>query len=144
MSTTVAGGKWILVAEDDDDDFVLLQDAFKAANVDVRLEHVRDGEEVIECLKKLQNTPAALPHLMILDLNMPKLGGRDVLLEVKASETLQHIPVIIFTNSNSQEEVTEVYRMGANTSIRKPAGFGELKQFVNVFCQYWLTHARLV
>ena len=84
-----------------------------------------------------------MPLLVLLDLNMPKVDGWQVLEAIKTSDALRHIPTVVFTNSNSREEAVKIYQRGANTFIRKPADFGELKHFAENFCQYWFNHARL-
>lgn len=134
---------WMLIVEDDEDDYLLLQDAFESAGVRVRLKWAKDGEEAIACLKDSQKTEASLPLLIILDLNMPKVDGRQVLKEVRSSSEYRHIPVIILTNSHSQQDAKSAYAMGANSFVRKPAGFHELEEFVRVFCKYWFFHSKL-
>lgn len=136
--------KWILVIEDDRDDFELLQDVFRMSRPEIELRYVEGGEEALAYFKELPPSLKSAPLLILLDLNMPKVDGWQILQEIKSSDALKHIPTIVFTNSNSREEAVKIYKMGANTFIRKPAGFGELKHFVEIFCQYWFQHARLV
>ena len=132
---------FILLAEDDDDHTLLINDAFEEAGSEKRLERVRDGEELMDFLLHRGSYQDAKefspPDLILLDLNLPKKDGRKVLKEIKSDPNLSHIPVIVLTCSNNEEDVIETYALGGNSFIRKPVRFD---QFVDVFKtlkKYW-------
>lgn len=135
--------KLILVADDDEDDFMLIRDAFFECGLDVQLQWTRNGEETLQYLRDSVGSPELRPQMMFLDLNMPKIDGRQVLQEVRASQDLRHIPVIVLTNSSSSDDALAVYRLGVNSFVRKPAGFSELKDFIRTFYKYWYEHSKL-
>lgn len=132
---------FILLAEDDDDHTLLINDAFEEAGSDKRLERVRDGEELMDFLLHRGSyrdaKESSVPDLILLDLNLPKKDGRKVLKEIKSDPNLSHIPVIVLTCSSNEEDVVETYALGGNSFIRKPARFD---QFVDIFKslkKYW-------
>ncbi len=133
--------KLILFTDDDEDDFLLLRDLFKESNQDVELRWAKDGEEALDFLRRQENPK---PFLILLDLNMPKLNGREILKQVRSHKELCHIPVIVLTNSMNRQEAVEVYQSGANSFIRKPSGYKDLREFVRVFYKYWFDYSLLV
>ncbi len=137
--------KLILVTEDDEDDYILLRDAFQEHHPDIQLAWTRDGEETLAYLARVADDPAqSLPFIIILDLNMPKVDGREVLREIRATERLKHIPVVVFTNSGNWRDAMDAYRLGVNSFVRKPAGYREQVEFVQCFYKYWFHFSKLV
>ena len=133
----------ILVAEDDEDDYLLLRDAFKeVCNDRAELIWTKDGEETLKFLKENQ-AEETRPRIVFLDLNMPKIDGRHVLREIRTSEVLNHLPIVVLTNSSSKDDIIKTYKMGVNSFVRKPAGYDELIEFVSTFCKYWFDFSKL-
>ncbi|MGH8500947.1 MAG: response regulator [Gammaproteobacteria bacterium] len=128
----------ILVIEDNEDDVMLTRLAFKQASVAVRLHHVGDGEEGMAFLRK-QREYAAMPtpDLILLDLNMPRKDGREVLTEIAADERLRHLPVIILTTSAAQRDIIGLYRLRANSYIVKPIDFARFQHTIRSLHEYW-------
>lgn len=131
----------ILIAEDDADDRFLLQAAFDENGFDDDLHFVENGVEVIEYLRKLQNDDAAnkWPRFILLDLNMPKKDGREVLKELKADAELKQIPVVVFSTTNSEQEMRRCYELGANSYITKPNSFENMLKTVAALRSYWMS-----
>lgn len=129
----------ILVVEDDEDDFLLLRDALKQYGGDVQVDWAENGEAALTRL----SSGAELPHLILLDLNMPRKDGREALREIRADEALRHLPIVVLTNSSMQEDVVATYRYGGNTFIRKPANYAELVSLVSKILEYWFELAKL-
>lgn len=130
----------ILIAEDDNDDKLLIQDALD--DIGIKFEdtfYVSDGEELLNKLKIENN----LPLLILLDLNMPIKDGRQALKEIKNSDLLKHIPVIIFTTSSSEEDIKISYKFGTNTYFTKPSLYSEMVEIMELIKKYWLEKARL-
>lgn len=128
----------ILVAEDDADDQMLLSEAFNASSYTGSLHFVLDGVELIRHLGE-----SDLPDLVLLDLNMPKLSGHEVLQRLRGQDRLRGLPVVVLSTSGSTEDVTRAYRSGANTYLQKPRTFSALVNLTNVLQRYWLDLARL-
>jgi CheY-like chemotaxis protein len=133
----------ILLVEDSTTQVVLTQ---RAANASSRVEITdiaRDGEEAIEFLRRKGNYEnAERPDLVLLDLNMPKKDGLQVLEEIKGDKGLQTIPVILFTTSECAEDIFKSYAYGASTFITKPTRIDELREVLDDIGRYW-SHAKL-
>ena len=130
----------MLVADDDEDDQLLMQEAIKESKLKVNLHFVEDGEELLHYLKhqgKYSQSKFPRPSLILLDLNMPKKDGREVLKEIKANDELRQIPVVIFTTSKRQEDVYRSYNIGVNSFITKPVTFAGLVDVVKTIAEYW-------
>lgn len=137
---------FILIAEDDADDRYLLQTAFEENGFKDQLRFVENGVEVLDYLKgqasKLDNKDdedhPLLPRFILLDLNMPKKDGREVLREIKQHPNLRKIPVIIFSTTNNEQEMRRCYELGANSYITKPNSFEQMLHIVADLRQYWM------
>jgi two-component system, response regulator len=127
----------ILLAEDDPDDVFLTLEALRESAPLINVKVVADGEELFAYLKKFS------PQLILLDLNMPKMDGRQALKTLKTDKTLHHIPVVVFTTSKSQEDINFSYQMGVNSYISKPDSFDELVESMKVLEEYWFATAQL-
>lgn len=127
---------FILIAEDDADDRFLLQAAFEENGFRDRLHFVGNGVEVLEFLNA-SNAHASYPRFILLDLNMPKKDGREVLRELKADPGLAQIPVVIFSTTNNEQEMRRCYELGANSYITKPNSFESLLKTVAALRSYW-------
>ena len=132
-------GIFILIAEDDADDRFLLQAAFEENGFKDKLQFVDNGVEVMEYLQSIldQNDETRLPRFMLLDLNMPKKDGREVLKEIKLHPILKKIPVVIFSTTNNEQEMRRCYELGANSYITKPNSFENLLKTVAALRTYW-------
>ncbi len=132
---------FILIAEDDADDRFLLQAAFQENGFTDRLHFVDNGVELMEYLSSVRNdgnTPVILPKFILLDLNMPKKDGREVLKEIKQHPELRKIPVVIFSTTNNEQEMRRCYELGANSYITKPNSFDHLLKIVANLRGYWM------
>ncbi len=130
---------FILIAEDDADDRFLLRSAFEENGFTDKLQFVENGVEILEFLHSLisEGSEANLPRFVLLDLNMPKKDGREVLKEIKLHPTLKKIPVIIFSTTNNELEMKRCYELGANSYITKPNSFECLIKTVAALRSYW-------
>lgn len=137
----------VLLVEDDEDDICLVERAFRKGRIINRLYVVRDGDEALEFLQHTgQYAPPAdapRPGIILLDLNMPRMSGHEVLKKVKGSEDLRRIPVIILTTSGAQKDVLESYNNGANSFITKPVEFSKFLDAVITLGKYWLCIAEV-
>lgn len=139
-------GSPILVVEDNAEDFLALSRALRKHAVLNPVVHCHNGEQALEYLQGHGRHPAwptALPVLVLLDLNMPGLDGRDVLRALQLDEALHVIPVIIFTSSASARDVDECYLLGANSFLTKPLSYPALEEKVGVLAHYWLATSEL-
>ena len=131
----------IVMADDDPDDCKLAQDAFEEARLSNRLVFVKDGVELLELLRRegkyAGEAGEPLPALILLDLNMPRMDGRETLEHIKADPALRHIPVVVLTTSRAEEDVLRSYRLGANSYIVKPVTFESLVDVVQQLGRYW-------
>lgn len=131
---------FILIAEDDADDRFLLQAAFEENGFSDKLHFVENGVEVLEYLNslKISQKERKFPRFILLDLNMPKKDGREVLKELKQSSDLKKIPVVIFSTTNNEQEMRRCYELGANSYITKPNSFESLLKTVAALRSYWM------
>lgn len=142
--TQLQGTLSILAAEDDADDRVLLADAFAESGVPVSLDFVSDGVELIERLLWRDAQPGVtLPDLVLLDLNMPRMDGREALRAVRDHPRLKHLPVIILTTSKAELDIRLSYQLGANSYVTKPRRFSELIAVLHSLERYWMDIVQL-
>ena len=133
----------ILICDDDEDDRLLTKQALEATRVSNDLKFVEDGEQLLDYLYQRgpyagENGEAPRPGLILLDLNMPKMGGREALAIIKADETLLGIPVVVLTTSRLDADIAESYKLGVNSYIIKPVTFSGLVEAMSVLGRYWL------
>jgi chemotaxis family two-component system response regulator Rcp1 len=129
--------------EDSPSDVRLIREALKDATVPVQIMVARDGVEAIEHLKQSEIGQAVRPDLVLLDLNLPRKNGKEVLAEIKASPGLRQIPVLIMTSSRSDEDVAEAYSLNANCYITKPGDLREYVHVVRAIEDFWFCIATL-
>lgn len=132
----------ILVADDDPDDRMMIQEAFTENRIANEIAFVEDGEQLMAYLRR-EGPFAALkdepyPGIILLDLNMPKKDGREALRELKADPELCRIPIVVLTTSQAEEDVVRTYGLGVSSFITKPVSFEALVDAVRVICQYWI------
>jgi len=147
MTTTISRPKVILMAEDDADDRLLAQDALSECGLAGDLHFVENGEELLDYLfqrgKYAGQDEAPRPLLILLDLNMPRKDGREVLKEIKADPSLRSIPVVVLTTSRADTDVDRIYQLGANSFITKPARFDSLVEIMKIVTEYWFNAVQL-
>jgi chemotaxis family two-component system response regulator Rcp1 len=130
----------ILLVEDSPSDAALAMEAFRSTREPNRLNHVEDGIQAMEYLRRHGSYRAApRPDLVVLDLNLPRKDGREVLAEVKADPDLKTIPVIVLTTSRSEKDVTLSYELHANCFIVKPIDFSQFMAIVESIIAFWRT-----
>jgi len=130
----------ILMADDDLDDRMMMKEALEENNLPHSLQFVEDGEELLDYLNRrgrylMENV--FRPHLIILDLNMPKVDGRQALGYIKSDSDLRRIPVVVLTTSGAEEDIIRSYDLGVNSFICKPAHFHELVDVAREISNYW-------
>ena len=134
----------ILLVEDNPADIRLAQEAFKDAKVHNILYMVRDGVEAMAFLRREgKYAKVGRPDLILLDLNLPKKDGREVLAEIKTDEHLKLIPVVILTVSKDEEDILKTYNLHANCYITKPIDFEQFMRVVKGIEEFWLTIVKL-
>jgi CheY-like chemotaxis protein len=137
----------ILLVEDNPADIKITQRALKESASEVQLIVVRDGQEAVDYLLRegahAANAAWRRPDLILLDLNLPRLTGREVLDRVRATPGLRSVPVVVLTTSSRQEEIQEAYAAGANTYIEKPQDFARFVEVLKTIQRYWLDTALL-
>jgi CheY-like chemotaxis protein len=137
----------ILMADDDADDRLLANDALLDCAFEGQVHFVEDGEELVSYLRQRGKFAASEAHprpgLILLDLNMPRKNGREVLREIKADPDLRQIPVVVFTTSKSDTDIAAVYELGANSFVVKPTGYDELVGIMRSLKQYWFSVVQL-
>ena len=134
----------ILLVEDNEDDIVIVQEAFAESRLLNLIHVVRDGEEAVaylRCEGIYQKTPR--PGLVMLDINMPKKNGFEVLETMKADPALRSIPVIMLTVSDREEDIIKSYANGACSFIKKPVDFDRFKEVIKQFELYWTLVSRI-
>jgi two-component system, chemotaxis family, response regulator Rcp1 len=134
----------ILLVEDSVGDVRLTREAFKDAKVHISLHVASDGTEALAFLKREgEHANAPRPDLILLDLNLPKKDGREVLEEIKDSPTLKSIPVVVLTTSASEVDILRSYRLHANCYITKPVGLDGFLEVVKSIDSFWLSVVQL-
>ncbi len=128
----------ILIAEDDVDDRLLIDKAFNKSIPNAAIEYAENGIEIIDSLKRKYKSNTPLPDLILLDLNMPQKDGRETLKEIKSDKEFKKIPVVIFTTSKADTDLTFTYENGSNSYIVKPSSFNQLIEIGEHLNQYWL------
>lgn len=134
----------VLLVEDNEGDVVLTQEALRDAKLHVALERVADGHEALAYLRREGgHANAAVPDLILLDLNMPRMDGRELLTIVKADPALRAIPVVVLTSSSAEIDVLESYDLQASCYITKPVDFERFREIVERLQDFWFTLVRL-
>ncbi|MCU1396657.1 MAG: response regulator [Ilumatobacteraceae bacterium] len=134
----------ILLVEDDPGDVLMTQEAFSDYKIANRLSVVSNGEDAISYLRKQGRfADVATPDLVLLDLNLPRRDGREVLLDIKGDPHLRRIPVVILTTSEAEEDVIAAYDLHANAYVRKPVDFEQFVAAVRAIDDFFITVVRL-
>ncbi len=134
----------ILLVEDSPGDVTLTREALKDAKVANNLHTARDGEEALRFLRQEGDfADKPRPDLILLDLNMPRMDGREALAEIKADPELRRIPVIILTTSQSEDDIAAAYGLSANCYVAKPVDLDQFLDVVRAIDDFWLTLVKL-
>jgi chemotaxis family two-component system response regulator Rcp1 len=134
----------VLLVEDSSGDVRLTREAFRDANGSIRLHVVSDGVEAMAFLRQEgPHADALRPDLILLDLNLPRMDGREVLAHVKTDDDLKMIPVVILTTSEAEADIVKSYRLQANCYLVKPVLFDDFVSLVRSINDFWLTKVRL-
>lgn len=134
----------ILLVEDNPGDVQLTQIALEDSKIFVKLNVVADGVEAMAFLRKQENyTQVPTPDIILLDLNLPRKDGREVLAEIKTDQILKRIPVVVLTTSGAEEDVLRAYNLCANCYITKPVDFDQFVKIVHSIESFWFTVVKL-
>lgn len=134
----------ILLVEDNEGDIVLTKQALKKANITNGINVTKDGYDAMRYLRKEgEFANAETPDLILLDINLPKMDGMEVLAEIKNDETLRSIPVVILTTSDSENDIVRSYNNHANCYITKPVDFRKFMEVVQMIKDFWISIVKL-
>ena len=134
----------ILLVEDSPGDVRLTKEAFRDANLEVNVHAVTDGVEALAFLRREgPNAKAPRPDLILLDLNLPRMDGREVLAFIKADESLKSIPTVVLTTSEAEVDILKSYELQANCYLSKPVELGAFETVVRSISEFWLTRVKL-
>jgi two-component system, response regulator len=132
----------VLLVEDNDDDIQLTLRAFKKHHVANELHVVTDGQQAVDFLfargPYAARDPSDLPHVVLLDLKLPKLDGLEVLRQIRDNPRTRFLPVVVLTSSNEERDLVESYRLGANSYVRKPVDFEQFSTAAQQLGLYWM------
>jgi CheY-like chemotaxis protein len=144
MSTRDAGPIEVLLVEDNPGDIRLTIEAMRESKVLVNLSVAQDGEQALSFLRReAAHRDAPRPDLILLDLNLPRKDGREVLAEVKADDSLRSIPVVVLTTSRAEEDILRTYNLHANCFITKPVDLDQFITVVGSIGEFWFSVVRL-
>jgi CheY-like chemotaxis protein len=134
----------LLIAEDNDDDFTFISLAINSVLSHLEIRRVPDGQACMDYLNAdgpYSGMP--FPDLLLLDINMPRMDGFEVMSRIAADERLRHLPVVVLSSSSEPEGVQRMYQMRCSSYITKPVGFGDFRHAIGVLAQYWFSVATL-
>jgi two-component system response regulator len=128
----------ILLVEDNPDDVMFTLRAFEKNKISNEVVVAADGEQALEYLLPPDESKALRPALVLLDVNLPKVNGLEVLRRIRSNSRTAGLPVVVLTTSNEERDIVDSYRLGANSFVRKPVMFGEFVDATKVLGVYWL------
>ena len=134
---TNKGTRVILMADDDVDDRLLVREALSEGAIPHTLEFAENGKLLIDYLRSAGKADRPAPELILLDLNMPLKDGREVLREIRSDPLFRRIPVVVFTTSRADTDIRQMYELGANSFVTKPAAFSDLVRLMKQLTDYW-------
>ncbi|MEV3924253.1 response regulator [Actinomadura coerulea] len=144
MTSTAVQPITVLLVEDDPGDELMTREAFEHNKVGNTLQVVRDGAEALDFLyKRGDHAGAPRPDLVLLDLNLPKRDGREVLEEIKSDPELASIPVVVLTTSSAEEDILRSYKLHANAYVTKPVDFDQFIKAIRQIDDFFVTVVRL-
>jgi CheY-like chemotaxis protein len=134
----------VLLVEDDEGDVLMTREAFEHYKIRNELHVVRDGEQAVQFLRKEgEFADAPRPDLVLLDLNLPRFDGRQVLAEIKADDTLRSIPIVVLTTSEAEEDIVRSYQLHANAYVTKPVDFDRFIEVIRKIDEFFVTVVKL-
>lgn len=133
----------LLLVEDSPSDVRLIREVLKEAKMPVQISVARDGVEALEYMRQTEHGSCARPDIILLDLNLPRKNGREVLAELKESLSFRQIPVLVMTSSQADEDIRECYALNANCYITKPGNLSQYFQVVRAIENFWFLTATL-
>jgi len=133
----------ILLVEDNQGDVLLTKRALKSGKVLHNMHVASDGEAALTYLHDVEYGQAPRPDLILLDLNLPKVSGREVLKKIKSNEALASIPVVVLTTSKADEDILKTYQLHANSFITKPVDWPQFMKVIQLIEEYWFTVVKL-
>jgi CheY-like chemotaxis protein len=134
----------VLLVEDNPGDAELIRDTLEGGELPLEIAVVADGVDAIDHLfRRGRHAAVARPDLIVLDLNLPRLDGREVLAEIRRHDHLATIPVVILTSSDAGNDISQSYRLGANCYVTKPVGLAAFQATIKAIAGFWLAVARL-
>ena len=137
----------ILIAEDDEDDRMFTKEAFDESLINHEIRFVNDGIELLDYLKRRNKYSDPVlsprPSIILLDLNMPKMDGREALREIKSDSQLRTIPVVVLTTSKAEQDIVKTYDLGVNCFITKPVSFTAFLEVTRTLGHYWFDIVKL-
>ena len=136
------GAARIMVIEDNPGDFLLIEKAFERAKISNELENCDDGEGALARLREGAETQR-LPDLVLLDLSLPGMDGKDVLTSIRADALLRRLPVVVMSSSQQERDIVASYELGASSFVTKPPTLGALQELVRALHEYWFVFVRL-
>jgi two-component system response regulator len=132
----------VLLVEDNDDDIQLTKRAFNKHHIANELHVMTDGQQAVDFLfaagQYAQRDPEDLPHVVLLDLKLPRLDGLEVLRRIRENPRTRYLPVVVLTSSNEERDLVESYRLGANSYVRKPVDFEQFAVAAQQLGLYWM------
>jgi CheY-like chemotaxis protein len=128
----------IMLIEDDEDDVTLTLRALEQNNIANEVVVAADGEQALERLFPTDGSTPLLPALILLDINIPKVGGLEVLRTIRADPSTRTLPVVMLTTSSEERDIIESYQLGANSYVRKPVRFSDFLEATRLLGLYWL------
>lgn len=134
----------VLLIEDDAADIELTQEALLDSKLHVSLNAVRSGAEAFTYLRREHPFESViLPDLILLDLNLPGMSGKEILQTIRSQQEICHIPVAVLTTSQAQEDIDDSYKLGANCYVSKPVGLDEFTQVIHALEEFWFTVVKI-
>ncbi|MGW5054120.1 response regulator [Actinokineospora sp. NPDC004072] len=134
----------VLLVEDDEGDVLMTREAFEHYKIRNELHVVRDGEQAVQFLRREGSyADAPRPDLVLLDLNLPRFDGRQVLAEIKSDATLRSIPVVVLTTSEAEEDIVRSYELHANAYVTKPVDFDRFIEVIRKIDEFFVTVVKL-
>ena len=131
----------VLIADDDPEDRMLIEDAFEESCLANDLQFVEDGEELLDYLRRrdkyAEPSTSPRPGIILLDLNMPRMDGWEALKEIKSDPHLRKIPIVVMTTSKAEQDIVRSYDLGVNSFVTKPVTFAGLVEVVKMLSRYW-------
>ena len=134
----------VLLIEDDPEDVDLTQEALERSKVMIKLNVVNDGEEALAYLRREgQYQECPKPALVWLDLNLPGMSGQEILSAIRRDPSIKHIPIVVLTTSDADEDILKSYQLGANCYVQKPIGIREFQEMLNDLEKFWFAVVKL-